>query len=343
MASSILSKPILLLDGGLGTTLEDEHLIKFSSLTPLWSSHLLISSPETLSKVQSDFSRAGADIILTATYQASVCGFRKTLVDGEPVRDEDAKRYMLSSIQIARDAIASRGEGLVALSLGAYGATMSPSTEYSGKYGSISGSDLVHFHLQRLDLFASNKTAWASVDIVAFETLPRLDEVRAVRQVMRNAPAKPFWITCVFPNLDTDSLPDGSSIGEVVAAMLEGDRPPGAIGLNCTKIGKVKKIILQFEDAITQQGHCYPRLVIYPDGAGNQVYDTRTQQWVTQTHQTTGAEVRSWSESMIGLVQEVQRRGRWKSIVVGGCCKTSPAMIQDLRTRLDKYLNEETS
>ncbi|RMZ85711.1 hypothetical protein DV737_g391, partial [Chaetothyriales sp. CBS 132003] len=343
MASSILSKPILLLDGGLGTTLEDEHAIKFSDSTPLWSSHLLISSPETLSKVQSDFAQAGADIILTATYQASVSGFRNTLVDGKPMSDEDAKKCMLSSIQIARDAITPRGEGLVALSLGAYGATMSPSTEYSGEYGSISEADLVDFHRQRLDLFASNKVAWASVNIVAFETLPRLNEVRAVRQVMRNSPAKPYWITCVFPNSDNDSLPDGSSIGEVVAAMLEGDKLPEAIGLNCTKIGKVENLILQFENAIAQQGYDYPRLVIYPDGAGNQAYDTLTHQWVMQAHLTTGAEVRSWSEGMVDIIQEVQRRGRWKSIIVGGCCKTSPAMIKDLRTRLDKYLNEEPS
>src|SRR5256885_8150381 len=53
--------PILFLDGGLGTTLEEEHGVHFSSLTPLWSSHLLISSPDMLLKTQTDFARAGAD------------------------------------------------------------------------------------------------------------------------------------------------------------------------------------------------------------------------------------------------------------------------------------------
>ncbi|RMZ75685.1 hypothetical protein DV738_g5327, partial [Chaetothyriales sp. CBS 135597] len=335
-ATGILSRPILLLDGGLGTTLEDEHAIKFSTSTPLWSSHLLISSPEVLSQVQSDFAQAGADIILTATYQASIDGFCKTLVAGQPVQGEDAKRYMLSSVQISRDAIVtSKGDGLVALSLGPYGATMSPSTEYSGEYGSTSGADLVEFHRQRLGLFASDEATWARVDLLAFETLPRLDEIRAVRQVMRDAPAKPSWLSCVFPGAETDSLPDGSSIPEVVAAMLEGDQPPAAIGLNCTKIGKVKNLILQFEDAIAQQGHDYPRLVIYPDGAGNQVYDTHLKQWVAAA-QATGSEAsRPWSSVMAEIVREVQQRGKWKSIIVGGCCKVSPTMIKDLHTELE--------
>ncbi|RMD40375.1 hypothetical protein DV735_g4749, partial [Chaetothyriales sp. CBS 134920] len=337
MASStaLLSKPILLLDGGLGTTLEDEHAIKFSTSTPLWSSHLLISSPEVLSHVQSDFAQAGADILLTATYQASIDGFRKTLVAGQPVQEQDAKRYMLSSVKISRNALnTSNGDGLVALSLGPYGATMSPSTEYSGQYGSISGADLVEFHRQRLELFASDEATWASIDLLAFETLPRLDEIRAVRQVMRDAPAKPTWVSCVFPGPDTDSLPDGSTIPEVVAALLEGDQPPAAVGLNCTKIGKVRNLILQFEDAIAKQGHEYPRLVIYPDGAGNLVYDTRTKQWVAAQATTSDAS-KPWSELVAEIVQEVQQRGKWKSLIVGGCCKVSPAMIKDLHTKLE--------
>ena len=59
-------KPIMLLDGGLGTTLEDQYGVAFSADTPLWSSHLLISSPSTLKEAHMSFVKAGADIILTA-------------------------------------------------------------------------------------------------------------------------------------------------------------------------------------------------------------------------------------------------------------------------------------
>ena len=76
MNDGLQDNPILVLDGGLGTTLEDEHKVKFSTATPLWSSHLLVENVEILNTVQRDFANAGADIILTATYQASIQGLR---------------------------------------------------------------------------------------------------------------------------------------------------------------------------------------------------------------------------------------------------------------------------
>ena len=73
------SMPILLLDGGLGTCLESApYDVHFSSDTPLWSSHLLASSPKTLLEVHKAYAAAGADVLLTATYQASYEGFAAT-------------------------------------------------------------------------------------------------------------------------------------------------------------------------------------------------------------------------------------------------------------------------
>src|SRR5438034_1581599 len=95
-----LEKLVLLLDGGLGTTLEDTYQVQFSDTTPLWSGHLLISSPETLLKAQTAFARAGADILLTATYQASLAGFSRTLaIDKTKVgySTEESQDYMRSA------------------------------------------------------------------------------------------------------------------------------------------------------------------------------------------------------------------------------------------------------
>ena len=79
MENHLLDRPLLLLDGGLGTALEEEKGICFTDDTPLWSSHLLVSSPETLLEVHSGYATAGADVLLTATYQASFHGFEETL------------------------------------------------------------------------------------------------------------------------------------------------------------------------------------------------------------------------------------------------------------------------
>ncbi|KAK5281108.1 AdoMet-homocysteine methyltransferase, partial [Exophiala xenobiotica] len=237
MAVNLLDEDILLLDGGLGTTLEDEHGVKFSSETPLWSSHLLVEDTRTLKAVQHDFADAGADIIITATYQASFAGFKNTTtIDEEGIDKEEARGYMLSALRIAREVFDGR-PGLVALSLGAYGATMIPSTEYSGAYGAMTEEDLYNFHMDRISTFTSSEE-WKEIDLVAFETLPRIDEVRAARKVMLGVVDKPYWISCVFPN-DDQKLPDGSGIDELVSTMLKGEESPWAIGINCTKIHKI--------------------------------------------------------------------------------------------------------
>ncbi len=328
MANSLLDKPVLLLDGGLGTTLEDEHGIQFSSATPLWSSHLLVENTSTLESVQRDFADAGADVILTATYQASLQGFKNTRLYSENgIGQDEAERYMLSAVRIARGAFQGR-PGLVALSLGAYGATTVPSTEYSGEYGGMTEDDLYNFHLNRISTFTRNDE-WKTIALVAIETVPRIDEVRAARRMMRQVQSKDYWISCVFPN--DDRLPDGTEIDELVEALTEGERPPWAIGINCTKIHKVAELIRRWEEGAEKLQVALPRLVIYPDGAGGKVYDTKLQQWIGDDgHQP------PWEEQMCDIVRETKRRGRWKGLLVGGCCKTTPKLIKNLRKRLDE-------
>ncbi|KIW85322.1 hypothetical protein Z517_00712 [Fonsecaea pedrosoi CBS 271.37] len=327
MTSSLLQKPILLLDGGLGTTLEDEQGIRFSSATPLWSSHLLINNVEILRAVQREFANAGAEIILTATYQASFYGFKNTRVIHEHgIGREEARRYMLSAVRIAREAFNGR-LGLVALSLGAYGATMVPSTEYTGKYGDMTQDDLLNFHLERILCFVDSEE-WSDIDLVAIETLPRIDEVRAARRMMQRVDDKEYWISCVFPDSD-EKLPDGTGVEELVKTMLAGDRTPYAIGINCTKVSRIRDLIKRFEYAANAHALELPRLIIYPDGAGGKVYDTGLQQWVGNDKGQL-----PWDQQVYGIITEVKERNKWKGIIVGGCCKTTPGDIQKLSTRL---------
>ncbi|KAK5096767.1 AdoMet-homocysteine methyltransferase [Lithohypha guttulata] len=337
--SSLLDKEILLLDGGLGTTLEDDYNIKFNSRTPLWSSHLLLTDPDLLEKVQREFVKAGVDILLTPTYQASYDGFAKTEINGENVDFyEEICQYFDLAVDISKHAFNNQS-GLVALSLGAYGATMSPSQEYGGQYESMCDEvKLEHWHVARIAMY------WASfdkVDIVAFETIPRLEEIRAVRtaaNVNRHHKVfKPYWVTCVFPN-DDDRLPDGSSIANVVKALLEEKqwedgvemKTPWGIGVNCTRVSKLQKLVRKFEAAALELKVNLPRLVIAPNGSKGQNYDSTTQTWVG-VNEDDG----EWSDSVADLVQEIRQRGKWKGIVVGGCCKVDPDEIGKLKRRLD--------
>ncbi|KAH8815393.1 Homocysteine S-methyltransferase [Xylogone sp. PMI_703] len=289
--------PIYLLDGGLGTTLEDEYHIHFDNSTPLWSSQLLINDTDTLLAAQTAFAKAGADVLLSATYQCSFEGFKASGID-----EYDAAKLMRSAIGIVRKALdngKSNGQGEIALSLGAYGATMRPSQEYSGIYDDEHKSleHLYQWHLKRFQVFygedEERKECWKNVSYVAFETLPLLVEIQAARDVMgrieKNMSAdekRPMWISCVFPGPDM-ALPDGSSPREAVHAMLApriDAAIPIGVGINCTKIDKLKGLVDEFENAVqglVDSGKLddWPVLVIYPDGTNGEVYNTSTKEW----------------------------------------------------------------
>ena len=62
----------VMLDGGLATELENRGADLDDDL---WSAKMLIDAPEMIRQVHVDFLKAGADIIATASYQASFEGF----------------------------------------------------------------------------------------------------------------------------------------------------------------------------------------------------------------------------------------------------------------------------
>ena len=62
------------LDGAMATELERRG---FDLDGPLWSAHVLVSSPEAIAAVHRDYLEAGADCLLTASYQVSAEGFQQ--------------------------------------------------------------------------------------------------------------------------------------------------------------------------------------------------------------------------------------------------------------------------
>src|ERR1700727_2986282 len=62
------------LDGAMATELERKG---FDLNGPLWSAQVLLSSPEAIAAVHRDYLEAGADCLLTASYQVSAEGFQE--------------------------------------------------------------------------------------------------------------------------------------------------------------------------------------------------------------------------------------------------------------------------
>ena len=354
------SCPIRLLDGGLGTTLQDRYGVQFSTdTTPLWSSHMLIDNEQAtvLRRCQADFVRAGADLLETATYQVSAAGLALT-----GVSSADTDVFLTRAVDVAEGAIADAGAKLgndpessgafrlpgIALSLGPYGACMIPSTEYSAAYDAAmcSTEALCHWHADRLRLFARVPRLADRVRFLAFETVPRLNEIRAIRQLYSNAenldPALarlPYWISCVFPGTD-DALPDGTAVNDAVSAMLApvpGGRPPWGIGINCTKIGRLNTLVARYETAVKEYlavstSIPQPALVLYPDGTNGEVYNTTTQVWELPVG--AGPPTIAWDAHLSAIVHSTAASGCWSEIFVGGCCKATDKDIKALRAAL---------
>lgn len=351
------------------------HLTAFVS-HPLRPFGPRISSPESLSNVQNDFVRNGVDVLLTATYQASVEGFAATpRQSSQPLEADSSKNdkienaakdpehkpgydrehasvLMRSAVSIACSAASqSPRETLIALSLGPYGATMRPSQEYTGTYPAtmLTIPNLQSWHADRLSVFTSHPNIRSSINLIAFETLPLLAEIKAVRRVMAEANSregqKRWWISCVFPNEDL-RLPDRHEVKQVVEAMIadggKEEQVPWGIGVNCTKVGKLRGLVREFEDAVgglVAKGRAqseWPWLVLYPDGAQGLVYNTSTQTLEAKEGEKRAEKRRAWDEEVFGIVLEISERRQWEGILVGGCCKTSPEDIGNLRKRIDE-------
>ncbi|KZW01832.1 Homocysteine S-methyltransferase [Exidia glandulosa HHB12029] len=310
---------ITILDGGLGTSLSG-----IADTSPLWSGAFVRDAPTNLSRTHSDFIEAGARIIQTATYQISYAtGERAGLTRGEtealmreavllaaslvrgcgqPVRGDAACEP--PNNPSASDVYSSAPEPTttgveVALSLGPYGATLSPSCEFTGVYPPPFGSSpaaeaeaedaLTHWHLERLRVCASDANTWEAIDIIAFETIPLLCEMRAVRRAMGillselqdgshsngdhddatsksdyvRLGGKKWWISCTFPGPDA-RLPDptaSAGVGDIVLAVLgeqHGMPRPSGIGINCTPssaiVALARELSIAVVDTVRVQG-----------------------------------------------------------------------------------------
>ena len=124
MIAEILKKyPFIVLDGAFSTELEKQG---FAINDELWSA-IALKNPELVEAVHLSYYEAGADIVTSASYQATVDGFEK-----KGFSKEEAASLIQSSIALVQDArdeyLSSHEEEnrpapLTAASVGPYGAS----------------------------------------------------------------------------------------------------------------------------------------------------------------------------------------------------------------------------
>ncbi|HUB31085.1 MAG TPA: homocysteine S-methyltransferase [Terracidiphilus sp.] len=286
---------VRVLDGGMASELE---YLGADINGPLWSAHVLEDAPDKILAVHRAYIQAGADCIETASYQVSRMGYAE--VGLAPQRADIA---LLHAVSLARTAAAEITDRrvLVAVSLGPYGAALHNGAEYHGNYA-CSHADLVAFHRERIEVLAGLK----GPEILAFETLPSLDEARAIGEALAPYPDLTAWFS--FTCRDAQHVAHGESLRDC-AAYAAGLPQTIAIGVNCTAPALVIPLIAELRAASNKP------ILVYPNSG--ELWDAQARRW-------TGA----GDPEAYGLLA-----AKWFAAgaqIIGGCCRTRPAHIRQI-------------
>ncbi|KAM9848720.1 homocysteine S-methyltransferase [Aulostomus maculatus] len=300
-----------ILDGGLATELE-AHGADLQG-DPLWSARLLHTAPQAIRDAHYRFLVSGADVITTATYQASITGFVTHL----GVSSERAGELLMSGVHLAREAgerFVSHGHStgqkrpLVAGSVGPYGAFLHNGSEYTGAYArEMSIEELKAWHRPQVACLVA-----AGADLIAFETIPSIKEAEALVEQLREFPNSKAWLS--FSCKDGRCVSDGSSFRDVVQ-MATRSTQLVAIGVNCCPPALVEQL-LDSAGSLLSPDMCW---VVYPNSG---------EEWDTERGwQTSGEKCASIPELSHTWVKQ-------GAALIGGCCRIGPPHIAELKRQL---------
>lgn len=300
----------VILDGGLATELE----ARGHDLSDrLWSARLLVADPDAIEAVHLAYFRAGAQVATTASYQATVPGFR-----GAGLSETEALSAIRRSVSLARNArerfAAEReadggvGHGagvttdglLVAGSVGPYGAMLADGSEYRGDYDPGSAV-LREVHAPRMEALLD-----AGADLLAMETIPTVREAEVLVALLDEFGAT-GWLS--YQCRDATSTAAGESITAAVA-VTAGSPGVVAVGVNCTAPRHIPALL-----AAARAATDLP-LIAYPNGGDR--WDAAARRWVGEdaAGRFDAAGEAGWTAHGAG----------W----LGGCCGTGPADIAAL-------------
>jgi homocysteine S-methyltransferase len=294
-------RPVIL-DGGLATQIEAAgHALD----TDLWSADLLHSNPRAIVQAHRAYLDAGAEVITSASYQASREGFAR-----HDIAARDADALIESAVRLARSACAEYAADTpgarprrVAASVGPYGAILHDGSEYTGNYD-IGVSALRRFHAERLALLDT-----AGADLLAVETIPSRGEAEVLADLLATC-RTPAWVS--FSCRDEQSISDGTSLA-VVARLFDDHPTVFALGINCTAPRHLPALIGSLRESAAGKS-----LVVYPNSG--EVYDAATNTW------SGTADTAAFARAAVG----------WHAAganYIGGCCRIGPAHIARLRAQ----------
>jgi len=302
----------LILDGALATYLES---LGANISDSLWSASILLTQSSLIHRTHLDYFRSGANIAITASYQASIPGLTQHL----NLSEHAAKDIVKKSAHLAQsaradylqerksqdskdDEAAPSSKLFVAGSIGPYGAYLANGSEYRGDY-SLTLEAMKSFHRGRMQALVD-----AGVDILACETMPSKAEVEALLELLViEFPGTEAWFT--FTLRDGEHIADGTCLSDI-AGLFEDVEQVVGLGFNCVPddlaIAALRKL-----RPLTEK-----RLVVYPNSG---------ESW--------NAAAREWEGSRTEGSNLAHKTLEWWDAgarMVGGCCRTTPGDVQTM-------------
>lgn len=297
-ARALTAGPIVL-DGGLSNQLEAQGQ---DLRDALWSARLLADDPEQITAAHAAYFAAGAQVVITSSYQASFPGFA-----ARGIGRTEAAALLRRSVELARqaqreadDRAARAGEAprgrWVAASVGPYGAVLADGSEYRGRYG-LSVAELEAFHAPRLEALIE-----AGPDLLALETVPDADEARALMNLVRGS-GVPCWISFSAVGACTRA---GQALSNAFALAADVDEVV-AVGVNCCVPQDVRAAV-EIAGSITGKP-----VVAYPNSG--EAWDAEARAW-REDPSFDATLVRGWISAGARLI--------------GGCCRVGPEAIAEV-------------
>lgn len=291
-----------IIDGAMATELEGRGC---DLNDDLWSARVLLEQPELIRAVHLDYFNNGADIAITASYQATVDGFAKRGLSREQALGLIKKSVQLA--QEARDEFWAKEENrvgrvrpLIAGSVGPYGAYLADGSEYRGDYN-LTEDELIAFHRPRVEALIAS-----GADLLACETIPCGIEARALIRLLAEFPNTFAWFT--FTAKDGEHISNGERIAEI-AAFLDTQPQAAAIGINCTSPLHIPSLVHEIKKNTSKP------IIVYPNSG--EYYSAVTNTWHGETSSDKFAlQSREWYENGATLI--------------GGCCRTTPKHIHEV-------------
>jgi len=308
---------VKILDGGFSGQLSRHVGVKIDG-DPLWTARFLATDPDAVYATHLDFLRAGADIIETNTYQASVPGVMKHL----SLSNSDSINLIKKAVSLAKRAVDTYLQEtnkekcvnkmpLVAGSCGPYGAYLHDSSEYNGSYGkTMSVQDLMDWHRPRIHALLD-----AGVDLLALETIPCIQEVDALIELLREFPHARAWIS--FSCRDGQFMADGNEFQKVAVRCYEAlPSQIVAVGVNCIDPKYVTPLLKGINEESSRD---FVPLIIYPNRGGSCSNGTWTA--VPDDH-TLNLPISKWLKMGV--------------CYIGGCCKIFAEDIGAIRSEVER-------